>query len=157
MAIHVKCKVRAMHVDNVTCCGGDSGHGRSGEGCNGVSDVNNNLTGSLLDNWDYSGRNYGVEGNLGNSSSAIRCCTNGDRDNIKGSSVKDNGDNDRNKDGRSGKEGTRVAGAGKKAGPSTRITSGDVVGGEGNNIHRRNDSDVADSDVKQRSETMTAA
>jgi hypothetical protein len=58
LVIHVKSKVRATHVDNVTCGGGDSGHCRSGEGCDGVCDVYNKLTGSLLDKGDYSGRNY---------------------------------------------------------------------------------------------------
>jgi hypothetical protein len=57
LAIHVNSKVRATRIDKATCGCCYIGHGRSGEGCDGVRDVDNNLTGSHLDNGDYSGRN----------------------------------------------------------------------------------------------------
>ncbi len=90
-----------------------------------------------------------MEGKLGNSSSAIRYRCSGNSDDSKGSSVEGDGDNNSNNNGCSRKDGGRVAGAGKKIGPTTRIVSGDVVRGEGNN-HNNSDSDVADSDGEQK-------
>ncbi len=55
-----------------------------------------------------------MEGKLGNSSFAIRCCCSGDSNNSKGSSVEGDCDNNSNNDGCSGKEGGRVAGQGRK-------------------------------------------